>query len=101
MKEHDLFLVDDRIVPEMPRVLGKSWLSAKKSPIPVTLVFIALLIAVNLRGVRESLIANVGATLIEMTGLIIIIVVAALVIGGGGGDLSRLTTFSPDVPPLL
>ncbi|WAC66647.1 APC family permease [Agrococcus sp. SL85] len=70
------------------------------SPIPVTLVFIALLIAVNLRGVRESLIANVGATLIEMTGLIIIIAVAAIVIGGGGGDLSRLTTFSPDVPPL-
>lgn len=37
MKEHDLFLVDDRIVPEMPRVLGKQWLSTKKSPIPVTL----------------------------------------------------------------
>jgi ribosome biogenesis protein UTP30 len=37
MKEHDLFLVDDRIVPEMPRVLGKQWLQAKKSPIPVTL----------------------------------------------------------------
>lgn len=30
MKEHDLFLVDDRIVPEMPRVLGRSWLEAKK-----------------------------------------------------------------------
>ena len=37
MKEHDLFLVDDRIVPEMPRVLGKQWLQAKRSPIPVTL----------------------------------------------------------------
>lgn len=37
MKEHDLFLVDDRIVPEMPRVLGRSWLEAKRSPIPVTL----------------------------------------------------------------
>jgi ribosome biogenesis protein UTP30 len=37
MKENDLFLVDDRIVPEMPRVLGKAWLQAKKSPIPVTL----------------------------------------------------------------
>lgn len=30
-------MVDDRIVPEMPRVLGKQWLQAKKSPIPVTL----------------------------------------------------------------
>ncbi|WP_188715805.1 APC family permease [Agrococcus terreus] len=70
------------------------------SPIPVTLVFIALLIVVNLRGVRESLIANVGATLIEMTGLIIIIAVAAIVIGGGGGEPERLTTFAEGVPPL-
>ena len=30
MKEHDLFLVDDRIMAEMPRVLGKKWLQAKK-----------------------------------------------------------------------
>ena len=37
MKEHDLFLVDDRIVLEMPRVLGKSWLQAMKSPIPISL----------------------------------------------------------------
>ena len=70
------------------------------SPIPVTLVFIALLILVNIRGVRESLMANVGATLIEMTGLIIIIAVAAIVFGSGGGDPSRLTTFAEGVPPL-
>ena len=37
--------------------------------VPVTLVFIAVLIAINLRGVRESLMANVGATVIEVTGL--------------------------------
>ncbi|GAA1421753.1 APC family permease [Agrococcus citreus] len=70
------------------------------SPIPVTLVFIALLVLVNLRGVRESLITNVGATVIEMTGLIIIIAVAAIVFGSGGGDPSRLTTFADGVPPL-
>jgi basic amino acid/polyamine antiporter, APA family len=75
------------LVPEIPAV-------------PVTLGFIALLIAVALRGVRESLIANVAATVIEMTGLIIIIVVAAIVIGSGGGDASRLTTFAEDVPPI-
>ncbi|MFC7432002.1 MULTISPECIES: APC family permease [unclassified Agrococcus] len=67
--------------------------------IPVTLVFIALLIVINIRGVRESLIANVGATVIEMTGLIIIIVIAALVIGGGGGDLSRPMTFAEGISP--
>jgi len=70
------------------------------SPIPVTLVFIALLVLVNIRGVRESLMANVGATLIEMTGLIIIIAVAAIVFGSGNGDPSRLTTFAEGVPPL-
>ncbi len=68
--------------------------------VPVTLVFIGLLIAVNLRGVKESLMANVGATLIEMTGLLIIIIVAAIVIGGGGGDVSRVTTFAEGVPPM-
>lgn len=69
-------------------------------PVPVVLVFIGLLIVINLRGVRESLMANVGATLIEMTGLIIIIVVAAIVFGGGGGDVTRLTTFAEGVPPM-
>ncbi len=70
------------------------------SPIPVTLVFIALLVLINLRGVRESLIANVGATVVEMTGLMIIIGVAAIVFGSGGGDPGRLTTFAEGVPPI-
>ncbi|MDT0213859.1 APC family permease [Rothia sp. ARF10] len=68
--------------------------------VPVTLVFIALLVAVNLRGVRESLMTNVGATVIEMTGLIIIIVVAAIVFGRGDADTGRLTTFAEGVTPL-
>nr|WP_106298688.1 APC family permease [Knoellia remsis] len=66
----------------------------------VTIVFIGLLIAINLRGVKESLTVNVCATLIEMTGLIIIIVVAAIVFGDGGADTSRLTTFAEGVTPL-
>ncbi|WP_425843991.1 APC family permease [Agrococcus sp. TSP3-2-1] len=68
--------------------------------IPVAIGFIALLVLVNLRGVRESLMANVGATLIEMTGLIIIIVVAAIVFGSGGGEPARLTTFAEGVTPI-
>lgn len=68
--------------------------------VPVTLAFIALLVLINIRGVRESLIANVGATLVEMTGLIIIIAVAAIVFGSGGGDPSRLTTFAEGVTPI-
>lgn len=69
-------------------------------PVLVTLVFIGLLILINLRGVKESLMANVGATLIEMTGLLIIIIVAAIVIGGGDGDVSRATTFAEGIPPM-
>lgn len=68
-------------------------------PVPVTLVFIALLVAINLRGVRESLMANVGATVIEVTGLIIIIVVAAIVFGKGDGDIGRVTTFAEGISP--
>ncbi|MCP3426673.1 APC family permease [Rothia sp. AR01] len=69
-------------------------------PVPVTLAFIVLLILVNMRGVRESLSANVVMTLIEMTGLAIIIVVAAIVFGSGDGDISRAVEFAPDVAPV-
>ncbi|WP_404379987.1 APC family permease [Knoellia locipacati] len=68
--------------------------------VPVTLVFIGLLVAINLRGVRESLMANVGATVIEMTGLLIIIIVAAIVFGRGDADPGRLTTFAEGVTPI-
>ncbi|MGG5260782.1 APC family permease [Phycicoccus avicenniae] len=68
--------------------------------VPVTLAFVALLVAVNLRGVRESLAANVGATVVEMTGLVVIIVVAALVVGRGESDAGQLTTFADGITPL-
>ncbi|MGL5909921.1 MAG: APC family permease [Phycicoccus sp.] len=68
--------------------------------VPVTLAFIALLVAVNLRGVRESLGANVGATVIEMTGLVVIIVVAAVVVGRGDGDVGQVTTFADGISPM-
>ncbi|MGL5929760.1 MAG: APC family permease, partial [Dermatophilaceae bacterium] len=68
--------------------------------VPVTLFFIALLVAVNLRGVRESLGANVGATVIEMTGLVVIIVVAAIVVGRGDGDAGQVTTFADGISPM-
>lgn len=69
--------------------------------VPVTLAFIALLVAINIRGVRESLSANVTMTLIEMTGLAIIIVVAAMVFGSGEGTPGRILEFAPDVTPIV
>lgn len=68
--------------------------------VPVTLAFIAVLVVINLRGVRESLMANVIATVIEVSGLVIIIVVAALVFGRGDGDVSRVTTFAEGIGPM-
>ncbi|MBO0907462.1 APC family permease [Arthrobacter sunyaminii] len=67
---------------------------------PAAIVFIILLTLINLRGVRESLGANLVASIIEVTGLVIVIVVAAIVFTSGNGDPSRLLEFAPDVPPL-
>lgn len=69
-------------------------------PIPVALAFIAILTLINLRGVKESLSANLVASVIEVTGLVIVIVLAAIVFGRGEGDPSRIFEFAPDVPPL-
>lgn len=68
--------------------------------IPVRLVFLAVLIAVNLRGVRESLSANVVFTCIEVSGLVLVIVLAAIVFGSGDGDPSRILTPASDTPLL-
>ena len=51
--------------------------------------FLALLAALNTRGISESLGANRVATLIEVGGLLLVIVLGAIVIGRGEGDLGR------------
>ncbi len=60
--------------------------------IPITLaavIFLALVAALNMRGIKESLGANLVMTTIEVSGLVVVIVVVAIFVGGGGGDLSR------------
>ncbi|KAG9085913.1 hypothetical protein FRC06_003370 [Ceratobasidium sp. 370] len=37
LKDHGLFLADDRVVPLLPKLLGKMFFDAKKQPIPVNL----------------------------------------------------------------
>lgn len=69
-------------------------------PIPTAIVFLAILTLVNLRGVKESLTANLVASVIEVSGLIIVIVCAAVFFGAGNGDASRVLEFNPDVAPL-
>ncbi|MHA7287604.1 APC family permease [Arthrobacter sp. MDT3-44] len=67
---------------------------------PAAVVFIVLLTLINLRGVRESLTANLVASVIEVSGLVLVIVLAAVVLGSGNGEPARLLEFAPDVAPL-
>ncbi len=56
----------------------------------VGLAFMALVAAVNFRGVGESVKANVVLTCVELTGLLIVIGVGLWAIGAGQGDVSRV-----------
>ncbi|MEV7973841.1 APC family permease [Cellulomonas sp. NPDC089187] len=64
--------------------------------VPAALVFLALIAALNARGIKESLRANVVMTVIEVSGLLLVVVLGALVLGRGEGDLSRLTELPAD-----
>jgi APA family basic amino acid/polyamine antiporter len=57
------------------------------------LVFMAVVAAVNFRGVGESVKANVVLTCVELTGLLIIIFIGLWAIGMGQGDVSRVMQF--------
>ncbi len=64
----------------------------------VGLAFMAVVAAVNFRGVGESVKANVVLTCVELTGLLIIIFIGLSAIVAGQGDVSRVTEFktAPD-----
>ena len=59
----------------------------------VGLAFMAVVAAVNFRGVGESVKLNVVLTCVELTGLLIIIVIGLWAIGAGQGDVSRIIEF--------
>ncbi|TDR85490.1 APC family permease [Enterovirga rhinocerotis] len=68
------------------------------SPTGITLTglgFMALVAAINLRGVGESVKANVVLTVVELTGLLIIIMIGFWAISRGQGDVSRVLEFKP------
>ncbi|WP_258726000.1 APC family permease [Cellulomonas sp. NS3] len=58
--------------------------------VPAAIVFLLLVAALNARGIKESLGANVVMTAVELTGLLIVIVLGALLLGRGEADLSRI-----------
>ena len=62
--------------------------------IPVALVFILLVAAVNFRGISESVKLNMGLTAIEVTGLLIIIFIGVVALFGGDGEPGRNLEFA-------
>ena len=60
----------------------------------VGLAFMAVVAAINFRGVAESVQANVVLTCVELTGLLIIIFIGLWAIAHGEGDVSRVTQFN-------
>ncbi|UPK77031.1 APC family permease [Nocardioidaceae bacterium SCSIO 66511] len=59
----------------------------------LALGFMALVAAVNFRGVAESVKANVVLTMIELSGLLLVILVGFWVMAGGDADFSRVVAF--------
>jgi basic amino acid/polyamine antiporter, APA family len=59
-------------------------------PVVVTaLVLLALIAAINLRGIEESVKLNVGFTLVELGGLLLIVLIAAVALAQGDAEPGR------------
>ncbi|MHC9292374.1 APC family permease [Mycobacterium sp. LTG2003] len=69
--------------------------------IPAAIVFLALVAALNARGISESVKSNVVMTVVELTGLLIVIVAGAVAVGRGHGDVSRIGEFPAGSVPAL
>lgn len=59
----------------------------------IALAFMALVAAINLRGVGESVKANVLLTCVELSGLLIVICIGLWALGFGNGDFGRIVEF--------
>lgn len=70
-------------------------------PTLAAVVFLALVAALNARGIRESMRTNMVMTCIELSGLVIVIVAVAIMMGSGGGDVSRVGQFPTDTSPAI
>ncbi|CRZ17299.1 APC family permease [Mycolicibacterium neworleansense] len=69
--------------------------------VPAAIGFLALVAALNARGISESVKSNVVMTVIELSGLVIVIAAGAMLIGRGGGDVSRVGQFPAESVPAL
>jgi amino acid transporter len=67
----------------------------------VALAVIAIVSAINFRGIKESAGFNLGCTLIEICGLLLVIIIGAAFLFDGGGDAARAVEFKEDANPAL
>jgi len=67
--------------------------------LPVALGFLMLIGAINARGIRESLSANLVMTLVEVGGLLLVIGLALAFLANGQGTTGRLMEFRSGVAP--
>jgi amino acid transporter len=79
----------------LARAFGGDYLSTfvDVPTVLTALALLALIAAVNLRGIEESVKINVTFTLVEMAGLVLIVVVAGAAIASGDAEPSRAFEF--------
>jgi amino acid transporter len=73
--------------------LQLEWADGSTPLLLVALAFMALIAAVNFRGVGESVKANVVLTLVELSGLLMIIFIGLFAVTQGRADFSRVIIF--------
>lgn len=73
--------------------VGVGWEASSTALMAIALAFMAMVMAINLRGVSEGVKANVVLTLIELSGLVLVILVGVYAISGGDADFSRVVAF--------
>jgi len=62
----------------------------------VALVFVAIITAINLIGITESVVANVVMTFIELSGLLIVVIIGVIALVEGVNDPSVLLQFNTE-----
>ena len=65
--------------------------------LPVAIVFLLVVAAINFRGISESVGINLVLTCVELSGLLLIVLIGGLVLAGGSGEPARAFQFKADV----
>lgn len=73
--------------------IGTEWEAGSTPLLFIALGFMALVAAINFRGVGESVKANVVLTMVELSGLLLIILIGVYAVTQGKADFSRAVVF--------